>query len=286
MTRELDANQKSEKTVSTTANTLDGTTKKSKHECCSTNYIFYNIILFCIQSMSVKFMSDTNQVKVMIQHTRGCGVRKVGGLYLYCSPGVAQNCYRLPMPLPEACPCCGEEIRFLRSVRMINPKKMWGDCNKTVQEHACHAHKCYVCFPPEKAGLMWVGKEYTPDQFVKESFAIGTSKRVPRIPKTLKIGDRLFLAHHNALPEIDEHGIPNLERDGIFFATTITEFHQIVSEKQAQDEEFIDKLVTIGITPVLEVTDESSDELKAKVVECDCGYIDVDKPQKSLSDFD
>lgn len=27
MTRELDANQKSEKTVSTTANTLDGTTK-------------------------------------------------------------------------------------------------------------------------------------------------------------------------------------------------------------------------------------------------------------------
>lgn len=226
---------------------------------------------------------DTNKVKIMPQYTRGCGVRKVGGLYIYCAPGVAAHCYRMPMPLPEACPCCGEEIRFLRSVRMINPLKLWGNCNKTTEEHPCHKHNCYACFPPEKAGLMWVGKEYTPEQFIKESFEIGTSKRIPAIPKNLKVGDRLFLAHHEALPEVDADGIPNITRDGVFYATTITEFHQIVSEKQAQDEEYIDNIIKKGITPVLEISDDTSDEIKEKSKTC--GYLEVNKPQRSLSDF-
>lgn len=228
-------------------------------------------------------MGNTNKVMIMSQHTRGCGVRKVGGVYIYCAPGMAQNCNRLPMPLPLACPCCGEEIRFLRSVRMINPKKLWGKCEATVDEHPCHKRNCYVCFPPEQAGLMWVGREYTPNQFIEESFAIGTSKRVPRIPKNLKVGDKLFLVHNDALPEVDDKGIPNLERAGVFFATTVTDFHQIVSEKQAQDEEFIDGIVKRGLTPVLEVCDDSSEELKTKASAGEC--LEIPKPQRSLSDF-
>jgi hypothetical protein len=215
-----------------------------------------------------------SMVKILNAIGRCCGKRKVGGLYIYCG-GIGSICYRLPIPIPDACPCCGEQLRQLRSVRIINPKQLWGDCDKKATEHPCHTFKCRACFPPEKAGLMWVGKEYTPEQFIEEALKYGVSKRIPAIPKQLKIGDSLFLVHNNALSEKDENGVKRDSRTGLFFVATITEFQKIVNEKQAEDGEYIQSIVDQGITPVLEL--ESDEEL--------CEFRDVPSPQKTITSF-
>ena len=219
-------------------------------------------------------METELKIKVMPRIIRGCGVRKTGGLYIFCG-GEQMDCYRFPMPLPEACPCCGEELRQLRSVRIIDPSKLWGNC--TDMTHPCHKFKCFGCFPPDKAGLMWVGKEYyTPEQFIMEAGQYGVSKRVRVIPNNLKVGDKLFLVHNEAFPAKNEDGTPRGSRVGVFFATTITEFHKILSEKQSNDLEYINDLIKRGITPVLEVGEDVESYTKT------CIY---DEPQKSILDF-
>jgi len=53
---------------------------------------------------------------------RGCGYRKVGGLYLV-GDGIFVPCDRLPYLL-ETCPVCGHGIHFTRSMTEINPLKL------------------------------------------------------------------------------------------------------------------------------------------------------------------
>jgi hypothetical protein len=213
-------------------------------------------------------------IKVMPQVTRGCGVRKVGGLYIFCE-GKQSECYRFPMALPEECPCCGEKLRQIRSIRIIDPHKLWGDCTDVT--HPCHKYKCFVCFPPKKAGLMWVGKEYyTPEHFVIEAGCHGVSKRIPALPVNLGIGDRLYFVHNEAFPRVDENMRKIENRAGVFFASTITAFHKIINEKQADDAEYINGLVESGITPVLEIEDGSDEYTRT------CEY---NVPQKSILDY-
>jgi hypothetical protein len=196
-------------------------------------------------------------VRVMSRHTRGCGTRKTGGTYIFCE-GIPMNCEQLPLPLPEACPCCGEEINFFRSVKVIRPDTLFKTCEH--EEHKCHHFGCSCCKPPERGGLMWVGTEYTRESFVNEALAIGVSKRIPAIPKNLKIGDPLFLCHREALPE----GVEN--RKGVFMVSHITAFHRILSEKDAEDQDIIDELERQGITPVVEVDDP--DAYKQEIKKC------------------
>ncbi len=220
-------------------------------------------------------MSNDLKIKIMPRVQRGCGERKPGGLYIFCG-GAQLACYRFPMALPEACPCCGEELRQMRSVRMIDPMKLWGNC--TDNTHPCHRYQCFGCFPPDKAGLMWVGKEYySPEHFIMEANSYGVSKRIPAIPKNLKIGDKLFLVHNEALPEKNADGTKCENRTGVFYAATITEFHKILTEKQANDPEYIDDLIEKGITPVLEVDDDTTEYTRT------CAY---EKPQKSILDYE
>ena len=48
-----------------------------------------------------------------IESKRGCGYRKVGGLYLV-STGTGEPCERLPMPIVP-CRLCGEHLKQTRS---------------------------------------------------------------------------------------------------------------------------------------------------------------------------
>jgi hypothetical protein len=110
---------------------------------------------------------------------------------------------------------------------------------------------------------MWVGKEYTVEQFVEEALAIGVSKRIPAVPKSLKIGDPLYLVHSQAMPDEDEKNILRTlfpdevrkDRAGIFMVACVTAFHRILTEEQAKDEDFVKELEEQGLTPVLEIDD-------------------------------
>jgi len=140
---------------------------------------------------------------------RGCGYRKVGGLYMV-GEYISVSCDRLPLRL-EACPVCGAGIHFTRSMTEINPHRLLGSHDGTLIEliddqpltTICkdRFRPCHVCDPPDAvAFVMMVGeKYYTPESFMEEARTLGVSKRIPFIPKKLKLGETIvYLAHPKA----------------------------------------------------------------------------------------
>ncbi len=227
-------------------------------------------------------------IKYLNRIKRGCGYRKTGGLYLFFDASNVRGCWRLPFPVPGACPCCGEEIRQTRAPRKINPLKVLGQADHTNCDRTCP-----VCYPPEVGGLCWVGKEfYTPDEFRAEAYRLGISKRIPHIPEGLKAGDLFFFAHPRASetwtcegcklqdPEgascsmnpgpADFDGCGgNREhikyRPGIFLAARLTEVQKVLTEAEARDEKLVQELEAKGIQPVVELG--SADEAQVCLLE-------------------
>lgn len=195
-----------------------------------------------------------------VEAKRGCGYRKVGGLYL-CGTGLAVPCDRLPLPI-EPCPVCGSEPRFTRSISRIDPLRLWGNHDPCVDTN------CPVCQPPPKGFLVWVGKEYTPKSFVQEALTLGISKRIHAIPTDLQLGeDWVFCAylklipknnHTFTLPFGDDHERRHAFTPGIFYAFRPQRLELVVTETQAKDEQRMAELREKGITPIA-VPDDDPD---------------------------
>lgn len=131
-----------------------------------------------------------------VEAKRGCGFRKVGGLYLR-GEYISIPCDRLPFPL-DVCPVCGHGIKVGRGMTEINPLKLFQnhtDCNDKF-------HPCFVCDPEDKtAYIMRVGEKFypMPEDFINEGLVQGISKRIAQIPRNLEIGKTvIYLAHINA----------------------------------------------------------------------------------------
>lgn len=183
-----------------------------------------------------------------VESKRGCGYRKVGGIYL-CGTGISMICERLPLHIP-VCPVCGETIRFLRSMRKINPKKLFGICQ---ENHTCHQYNCKICNPPEKAWLMWVGREYTPESFRDEAEKLGVSKRIPFIPSDLGMGDWVWLAYNDIFKIDKKH-----YEAGIFYAFKVTKIEKIITTSQSKNKKLMKNLEEKNIIPVI-VPDDDPD---------------------------
>lgn len=132
-----------------------------------------------------------------IEEKRGCGYRKVGGLYL-CGEYIHVSCDRLPMLL-GTCPTCGQGIKVSRGFTEINPLKLWGPHDNCSDRY----RPCHVCDPQDQpAYIMLVGEKFykTPADFMEEARRLGISKRIPFVPKGLELGKTvLYLAHHKAV---------------------------------------------------------------------------------------
>jgi hypothetical protein len=111
--------------------------------------------------------------------------------------------------------------------------------------------------------MMWVGRDYSMESFISEANKLGVSKRIATVPKDFVVGrDWVLLARKNAGEE--ETGLRIVGKkvqktDVIFFAFKPTAIEYLVTEAEAKDEEFIEKLVEQGITPVLEVEPDHRD---------------------------
>ncbi|MBA7555584.1 hypothetical protein ES705_48255 [subsurface metagenome] len=199
---------------------------------------------------------------------RGCGYRKVGGLYL-CGGYISAPCDRMPFAL-TVCPVCGQGLKVGRGFTQINPFQLWGihlDCKD-------HIHPCFLCDPQdEPAYIMLVGAGHykTPGDFLEEAHDMGISKRIPFIPRDLKLGETIvYLAHPKACEvreaavlqqamSIVEEAQTNqprlLETEkvekalGIFCAFIPKRVEKLIWEKDATPEE-LEKLEKRGITPV------------------------------------
>jgi len=187
---------------------------------------------------------------------RGCGYRKVGGLYLV-GEGFAVSCDRLPYIL-DVCPTCNQGIKPSLGFTWIKGNNFFkDDCKNNFSE--CHPF-CKICFPQQldKVGLMWVGNRfYTPESFIKESREMGVSKRIAHIPKDLKSGDFVLLAHREAgtvtLENLTIQKVP-----AIFYGFTVTRIEKIITESESKDEKAMEELKKRSITPVV-VSDEDKD---------------------------
>ena len=184
------------------------------------------------------------------EEKRGCGYRKVGGLYLVSGPVTMIPCHRLPYEL-FVCPTCGNGIKHSRGWTWINPLRLLGVCTSK-EEYLCHTRQCPVCFPKnEDAGLLWVGEKfYTPDEFTKEAEVMGVSKRIHAVPRNFKPGETIvYLAHIKGAIKTNEESIYE-PVPGIFHAFKPDRVEKILTESQATEEE-LKKLEKRGITPVV-----------------------------------
>ncbi len=145
----------------------------------------------------------------MAEQKRGCGWRKVGGIYLV-GEYIQVSCDRLPFPL-DVCPVCGHGVKLGRGMTKINPLMLFGTHDIYEEGKHCFIKEakcqdkmrpCFLCDPTdEPAFVMRVGEKFypTPEDFINEGVIQGLSKRIAQIPKEFKIGKTvIYLAHINA----------------------------------------------------------------------------------------
>ena len=186
-----------------------------------------------------------------VEQMRGCGYRKVGGLYL-CGGGQGMDCDRLPYEL-EICPTCGAGVKFTRGWTWIDWRKYAGDHN-AINDPRCKCGwvnlslggTCPLCHPIEKHqpyGLLWVGEaSYTPQTFIQEVLIMGVSRRIAAAPKNLKLGETWVLFAHKKLI--------NGELPGVFYAFRPTSLELLVWESEAKPE-YLEDLQKRNITPII-----------------------------------
>lgn len=196
-----------------------------------------------------------------VEQKRGCGYRKVGGLYLV-GDGKGERCDRLPMAIIP-CPTCGEEPRFHRAISKINPLRIFGlHEEQMVCADMVPGNYDPICSPSDVAFLMWVGKEYTANTFAVEARQMGVSKRIHQIPKDFQIGiDWVWLGKLNLIPpEGKTLALDSNERgygSGIFTIFKPTSIEKIITESRSTSGE-AEKLKEQGIVPIV-VPDDDPD---------------------------
>lgn len=198
-----------------------------------------------------------------IELKRGCGYRKIGGIYLV-SDGGGVPCDRLPIRL-EICPCCSGGIKQSRGWT-------WIDVGLLVNGlHAeCHCALdlfCPLCFHSErigKAGLLWIGEKFykTPGDFEREGDELGFSRRIHAVPRNFTVGKTwVLLAHPKTVrvaEEVEEGGLfkqIEVRKPGIFRVWLPKRIEKILPESARGSEE-VAALAERGVTPVFVPDDD------------------------------
>lgn len=194
----------------------------------------------------------------MSEQRRGCGYRKLGGLYMVADGG-AFGCGRFPIPL-TICPCCSGGIKQTRSFTWINPSVLLKDqpCKGSVQR-SCTFCPMGQLLEVERAGLLWIGTAFypTPEAFALEAEKMGVCRRISTVPKDFKIGEHwVFMAHPKAIAgpiqQDGPGGKPYQEyTKGIVFAFKPSRIEKCVTETERANAEEMEKLEKRGITPVV-----------------------------------
>src|SRR5262245_24841028 len=189
-----------------------------------------------------------------IEPRRGCGYRKIGGLYM-CSGGLAEPCHRLPIPL-EVCPTCHHGIKQTRGWTWVKPDLLGGNCARFQESHCIN---CVCCTPElmgERAGLLWIGERFykTAADFSEEANRLGVSRRITAIPKGFEPGSFVLLAHPKAVvvgTEQDDAALAPraIMGAGIFRVFRADRIEKILADNETKEE--IDKWEKKGCRVIL-----------------------------------
>lgn len=186
---------------------------------------------------------------------RGCGYRKIGGLYLVSKDLTFQTCQLMPYPI-HLCPCCGAGIKFNRGISWLTGEYFEKELKTKDCEKNCSL-ECPFQKEKNKKALMWVGEQFypTPGHFQQEAVRMGISKRIASVPKDLVIGKTwVLVAHRKAIKTLVQKEGNLLEVEemepGIFMAFRPQGVEKILTPEMATDEE-LESLQKRGITPVI-----------------------------------
>jgi hypothetical protein len=137
-----------------------------------------------------------------VEPRRGCGFRKVGGLYLV-SGGRGVFCDRLPIAL-DVCPTCSHGIKQSRGWTWVDTAALVGGVHPQCED----TFACPLCMAPQdlgRSGLLWIGEKFykSPLDFDREAAALGVSRRIAAIPRGFKVGEKwILLAHPKAVMQM------------------------------------------------------------------------------------
>ena len=167
---------------------------------------------------------------------RGCGYRKPGGLYLV-GGSMTAPCGGGPIPL-RPCECCSLELKQHRAFGWFNPALLFEAMKPTARKPGSSANRCPsghcpgcpFSHPPERAGIVWIGKAHYPTwpEFMVEAETMGLSRRIgPHLPRDFW-NEREFSVHYKAQP-IDSvtEGQPQLAIEGLEIDPTKSYWHTV-----------------------------------------------------------
>jgi hypothetical protein len=193
-----------------------------------------------------------------VEARRGCGYRKVHGLYLV-GGGIGVACDRLPFEL-SICPCCSGGIKPSLGWTWIRPGLLFQGPHVIETREGgsepcldCSEKRyCWLCENPgkfEKAGLIWIGGGFykSPADFIKEGVEMGFSRRIKSVPRGFKAGETpVFLAHRKAIERLvtpeDAENNPKLKGElianfpGIFYVWMPQAIEKIFTESERGSE--------------------------------------------------
>lgn len=138
-----------------------------------------------------------------VEAKRGCGYRKVGGLYMVGGTG-GVPCDRLPIEL-SVCPCCAAGIKPTRGWTWVDTAALVGGDHTIAQGGnvvPCPCNPfCPLCHDVKsmgKSGLLWIGQQFYPtiEAFEAEAKQLGISRRIQALPRGFELGKSWILFAH------------------------------------------------------------------------------------------
>ena len=180
-------------------------------------------------------------IEVRRDRKRGCGWRKVGGLYLVAS-GLSAPCGRLPIPL-GVCPTCHAGIKFTRGWAWIDADAIAADSH-CLNDPACGP--CPLARHLGRAGLLWIGEQFyhRPADWTREAVTMGISRRIGAVPKDFKVGETWVLVAHRKAIRVSATEYAA----GIFHAFKPTAIEYVVRGDESDAE--LQAIRERGITPI------------------------------------
>lgn len=207
-----------------------------------------------------------------VEPRRGCGYRKINGLYLVSGPG-GMPCDRLPIPL-TVCPVCSHGFKQSRGFTWVDVNGLVGGVHRDCKDE----FPCPLCMATSemgRAGLLWIGEKFykTPTAFDQEAGSLGISRRIHALPRGFKVGESwILLAHPKtvACTECEGSGLSAVRAadhceacsgtgrlPGLFKVWRPSRVEKILPESKRGSAEVAD-LEEKGITPVF-VPDDDPD---------------------------